>query len=78
MVMETEFITAVNHAAADDSVGCLVVTGAGRFCAGADINGWASRQLEARWSATAHPPWPPASPAKQARTCRSPWPTASR
>ncbi len=46
MVMESEFITAVNHAAADDGVGCLVVTGAGRgFCAGADIDGWASRQF---------------------------------
>ncbi len=45
MVMETEFITAVNQAAADDGVGCLVVTGAGRaFCAGADIHGFAERQ----------------------------------
>jgi len=43
--METEFITAVNLAASDDSVGCLVVTGAGRgFCAGADIMGWSEQQ----------------------------------
>jgi enoyl-CoA hydratase/carnithine racemase len=36
--METEFIHAIRHASDDPSVGCIVVTGAGRgFCAGADI-----------------------------------------
>ncbi|OAI44179.1 hypothetical protein AYO38_10015 [bacterium SCGC AG-212-C10] len=44
-VMETEFIDAVNRVAADDSAGCIVITGAGRgFCAGADIGGWAQQQ----------------------------------
>jgi enoyl-CoA hydratase/carnithine racemase len=39
--MEDEFIDAVNTAAEDRAVGCVVVTGAGRgFCAGADIGGW--------------------------------------
>jgi 2-(1,2-epoxy-1,2-dihydrophenyl)acetyl-CoA isomerase len=39
--MENEFIDAVNTAANDPGIGCLVVTGAGRgFCAGADIGGW--------------------------------------
>jgi 2-(1,2-epoxy-1,2-dihydrophenyl)acetyl-CoA isomerase len=39
--MENEFIDAVNAAADDHGVGCIVVTGAGRgFCAGADIGGW--------------------------------------
>lgn len=39
--MEDEFIDAINASAADSSVGCVVVTGAGRgFCAGADISGW--------------------------------------
>lgn len=43
--MEVEVITAVNEAARDDAVGCLVITGAGRgFCAGADIQGWAAQQ----------------------------------
>ncbi len=43
-IMETEFIHAIRHASDDRSVGCIVVTGAGRgFCAGADIGGWASR-----------------------------------
>jgi enoyl-CoA hydratase/carnithine racemase len=42
--METEFIAAIRHASDDPSVGCIVVTGAGRgFCAGADIGGWAER-----------------------------------
>lgn len=42
-LMELEFIEAVNAAAEDPAVGCLVVTGAGRgFCAGADIGGWDS------------------------------------
>jgi 2-(1,2-epoxy-1,2-dihydrophenyl)acetyl-CoA isomerase len=40
-IMENEFIDAVNTAAADHAIGCLVVTGAGRgFCAGADIGGF--------------------------------------
>ena len=40
-LMENEFIDAVNTAANDPGVGCLVVTGQGRgFCAGADIGGW--------------------------------------
>jgi 2-(1,2-epoxy-1,2-dihydrophenyl)acetyl-CoA isomerase len=39
--MENEVIEAVQAAAADPSIGCLVITGAGRgFCAGADISGW--------------------------------------
>ncbi|MGH2610647.1 MAG: enoyl-CoA hydratase/isomerase family protein [Tepidiformaceae bacterium] len=43
-IMETEFIHAIRHASDDPSVGCIVVTGAGRgFCAGADIGGWAER-----------------------------------
>ena len=42
--MENEVIDAVNAAAQDASVGCVVVTGAGRgFCAGADIGGWDQR-----------------------------------
>ena len=42
--METEFIHALRFASNDQSVGCIVVTGAGRgFCAGADIGGWAAR-----------------------------------
>ena len=45
--IEDEFIQAINHANDDPSVGCIVVTGAGRgFCAGADIGGWASRAQE--------------------------------
>ncbi len=56
--METEFITAVNLAADDDSVGCLVVTGAGRgFCAGADIGGWAEQQAGAAGPPRARAPW---------------------
>ncbi len=39
--MELEFIDAINVAAEDPKIGCVVVTGAGRgFCAGADISGW--------------------------------------
>jgi 2-(1,2-epoxy-1,2-dihydrophenyl)acetyl-CoA isomerase len=39
--MEDEFIDAMDQAAADPGIGCVVVTGAGRgFCAGADIGGW--------------------------------------
>ena len=57
-VMEAEFITAVNLAAADDSVGCLVVTGAGRgFCAGADIGGWAEQQTASAPPPRARAPW---------------------
>ncbi len=42
--MEDEVIDAVNAAAHDPAVGCVVVTGAGRgFCAGADIGGWDQR-----------------------------------
>jgi enoyl-CoA hydratase/carnithine racemase len=42
--MEDEVIDAVNGAANDPAVGCVVVTGAGRgFCAGADIGGWDQR-----------------------------------
>jgi 2-(1,2-epoxy-1,2-dihydrophenyl)acetyl-CoA isomerase len=40
-LMELEFIDAVNAAAKDSAVGCVLITGAGRgFCAGADIGGW--------------------------------------
>jgi 2-(1,2-epoxy-1,2-dihydrophenyl)acetyl-CoA isomerase len=40
-LMELEFIDAVNAAAKDSTVGCVLITGAGRgFCAGADIGGW--------------------------------------
>lgn len=43
MTMEREFIAALNHANADESVSCIVVTGTGRgFCAGADITTWAA------------------------------------
>lgn len=43
-IMESEFLHAIRHASDDESVGCIVVTGAGRgFCAGADIGGWAQR-----------------------------------
>jgi len=57
-VMEAEFITAVNLAADDDSVGCLVVTGAGRgFCAGADISGWAAQQAAPTPRARPRAPW---------------------
>jgi 2-(1,2-epoxy-1,2-dihydrophenyl)acetyl-CoA isomerase len=39
--MENEFIDAINAAAKDSAVGCVVVTGSGRgFCAGADIGAW--------------------------------------
>src|SRR5437870_3268820 len=39
--MELEFIDAINSAAADGEIGCVVITGAGRgFCAGADIGNW--------------------------------------
>ncbi len=39
--MENEFIDAIEAAAEDAAIGCVVVTGAGRgFCAGADIGGW--------------------------------------
>src|SRR5437763_8964490 len=39
--MELEFIDAVNSAAGDGEIGCVVITGAGRgFCAGADIGDW--------------------------------------
>ncbi len=42
--MEGEFIDAVNRAATDRDVGCLVVTGAGRaFCAGGDISRWSDQ-----------------------------------
>jgi 2-(1,2-epoxy-1,2-dihydrophenyl)acetyl-CoA isomerase len=45
--MELEFIDAINTAANDPGVGCVVVTGAGRgFCAGADISGWDTRQRD--------------------------------
>lgn len=47
-VMEEEVITTLRAAAADDSIGCIVVTGEGRgFCAGADISGWAADQSAA-------------------------------
>ena len=49
--MENEFIDAINEAAKDPAIGCVVVTGAGRgFCAGADISGW-DRGLKAGASA---------------------------
>jgi enoyl-CoA hydratase/carnithine racemase len=45
--MERELMEALHHANADPSVGCLVITGAGRgFCAGADITGWAGQQTD--------------------------------
>lgn len=45
--MERELITALDRVNADPSVGCVVITGAGRgFCAGADITGWASQQSQ--------------------------------
>jgi len=44
LVMENEFIDAVNHANYDGEVGAIVVTGSGRgFCAGADVGGFAQR-----------------------------------
>ncbi|MCC7363059.1 MAG: enoyl-CoA hydratase/isomerase family protein [Dehalococcoidia bacterium] len=44
-IMETELIRALRHASDDDSVGCIVITGAGRgFCSGADVGGWAKIQ----------------------------------
>lgn len=46
--MEEEFIDALGRASADEQVGALVVTGAGRaFCAGGDISRW-SEMLAAR------------------------------
>ncbi|MBI2766300.1 MAG: enoyl-CoA hydratase/isomerase family protein [Chloroflexi bacterium] len=55
--LENEFITAIRQASDDDSVGCIVVTGAGRgFCAGADIGGWAAVQS----GAVKRPERPPA------------------
>ncbi len=45
--MERELIEALNEANKDPSIGCIVITGAGRgFCAGADITGWADRQTQ--------------------------------
>ena len=42
--MEDDLIDAINAAARDADIGCVVVTGAGRgFCAGADIGGWDQR-----------------------------------
>lgn len=43
-LMEEEFMNALDRASADQSVGSILVTGAGRaFCAGADIGGFAER-----------------------------------
>ncbi len=41
VLMETEFLRALEQASADPAVRVMVVTGAGRgFCAGADFSGW--------------------------------------
>ncbi len=41
VLMETEFLSALEAASADPGVRVIVVTGAGRgFCAGADFSGW--------------------------------------
>jgi enoyl-CoA hydratase/carnithine racemase len=46
--MENEFIDAINEAAKDPAIGCVVVTGAGRgFCAGADLDALKARGLRA-------------------------------
>ncbi len=56
-IMEEEFMTAIRAAADDKSVGCVIVTGAGRgFCAGADIHGWAEGQEQLK----IEDEWPPA------------------
>jgi len=46
--MEVEFMAALERASGDQSIGAIVVTGAGRgFCAGADIGGWNERMPSA-------------------------------
>ena len=46
--MQVEVETAIRKGGADDSVRCIVITGAGRgFCAGADMNGLQSIQASA-------------------------------